>query len=96
MKNPRSYVNVEVKKVNGIKCFHFIGLYKLSGGKGTLNFPFIEGLSVHVQIEAIMLSNNMCNNITRVVEYPNNNYQVIYNLPLKKFAKGEGAMPPSA
>ncbi|WP_233404106.1 hypothetical protein, partial [Escherichia coli] len=89
----RHSVAVTICRKNDIKSIHFSGIPKLSGHKGTLNFPYNENTSLFVQIENIMLVNGMCNNVTHVERLRHSQkeeiYSVIYNRrPLKnKFRK---------
>ncbi|EJL7720717.1 hypothetical protein ACNJ8R_004171 [Cronobacter sakazakii] len=84
----RNSVAVSVFTKHGIKALHFSGIPKLSGHKGTLNFPFDENASLFSQVEKIMLANNMCHNVTRVEPLRHNEtesvYSVTYNRRLLK------------
>lgn len=86
----RNSVAVSVFSKNGVKALHFSGIPKLSGHKGTLNFPFDENVSLFAQVEKIMLANGMCHNVTRVEPLRHNEtesvYSVTYNLRLLKSA----------
>ncbi|EJO8074875.1 hypothetical protein Q3R63_004672 [Salmonella enterica] len=90
MVEARNSVAVSVFSKNGIKALHFSGIPKLSGHKGTLNFPFDENASLFAQVEKIMLANNMCHNVTRVEPLRHNEaesvYSVTYNRRLLKSA----------
>ncbi|AYN25526.1 hypothetical protein D8682_00755 (plasmid) [Buttiauxella sp. 3AFRM03] len=86
----RNSVAVSVFSKNGVKALYFSGIPKLSGHKGTLNFPYDETASLFVQVEKIMQANNMCHNVTRVEPMRQNEtesvYSVTYNRPLLKSA----------
>ena len=90
MVEARNCVAVSVFSKDGIKTLHFSGIPKLSGHKGTLNFPFDENASLFVQVEKIMLANGMCHNVTRVEPLRHNEtesvYSVTYNRRLMKNA----------
>ncbi|WP_239663874.1 hypothetical protein, partial [Citrobacter freundii] len=90
MVEARNCVAVSVFSRNGVKALHFSGIPKLSGHKGTLNFPFDENASLFAQVEKIMLANNMCHNVTRVEPLRHNEtesvYSVTYNRRLLKSA----------
>lgn len=90
MVEARNCISVSVFSKNGIKALHFYGIPKLSGHRGTLNFPFDENASLFAQVEKIMLANNMCHNVTRVESLRHNEtesvYSVTYNRRLLKSA----------
>jgi len=85
MKNYRKTIYATVSEVNGVSQIHFHGIYKLSGGKNTLNFPIYKSMAIHVQVESIMLANKMCTNVTRVNQFSKSpaetELEITYNLP---------------
>ncbi|MCX8959343.1 hypothetical protein EHW64_18300 [Erwinia psidii] len=85
MKNYRKTITGTITEIKGTHQLHFNGLYKLSGGKNTLNFPVFQGIPLHNQIESIMLVNKMCTNVTRVCILRDINQvkdiEITYNLP---------------
>ncbi|HGG5280747.1 TPA: hypothetical protein ACJGX5_004867 [Salmonella enterica subsp. enterica serovar Senftenberg] len=80
MVETRNYVAVSVFSKNGVKALHFSGIPKLSGHKGTLNFPFDENASLFAQVEKIMLANGMCHNVTRVEPLRHNETESVYSV----------------
>lgn len=90
MVEARNSVAVSVFSKHGVRVLHFSGIPKLSGHKGTLNFPYDENASLFAQVEKIMLSNGMCHNVTRVEPLRQNEtesiYSVTYNRRLLKSA----------
>lgn len=85
MKNYRKTIYATVSESNGVTQIHFHGIYKLSGGKNTLNFPIYKPIGIHVQVESIMLANKMCTNVTRVHQISESKsgteLEITYNLP---------------
>ena len=80
MVEARNSVAVSVFSKNGVKALHFSGIPKLSGHKGTLNFPYDESESLFVQVEKIMLANGMCHNVTRVDPLRHNETESVYSV----------------
>ncbi len=91
MTDQRNTISVSINTSGNCHSLHFYGVPKLSGHKGTLNFPFDNSKPLFGQIEDIMIINNMCHNVTRVE--PLNGaedkemFTVVYNLPLSKNKK---------
>jgi len=85
MKNFRKTIYATISENNGVSMIHFHGVYKLSGGKNTLNFPIYKSMEIHVQVESIMLANKMCTNVTRVHQLNTCSFEteleITYNLP---------------
>lgn len=90
MVEARNCIAVSVFSKNGVKVLHFSGIPKLSGHKGTLNFPFDKNSSLFAQVEKIMLANGMCHNVTHVEPLRHSEtesvYSVTYNRRLLKSA----------
>lgn len=80
----RNCIAVSVLLKNGVKAIHFSGIPKLSGHKGTLNFPFDENASLFAQVEKIMLVNGMCHNVTRVVPLRHNEAESVYSVTFNR------------
>ncbi|ECS1245326.1 hypothetical protein KX831_004262 [Salmonella enterica] len=80
MVETRNCVAVSVFSKNGVKALHFSGIPKLSGHKGTLNFPFDENASLFAQVEKIMLANGMCHNVTRIEPLRHNETESVYSV----------------
>lgn len=89
----RTHTRVEVFTHNGIKQLHFSHINKISGQRGTLNFPFQTDKSLFDQVEAIMLVNNICHNVTSVEKWKEYDgvevFEVKFNRPLRKSAKNK-------
>lgn len=91
MSEVRNTVKISIFVKDGIQCLHFFGIPKLSGHKGTLNFPRNLNTSLFQQVEEIMVTNGMAHNVTSVVPFVTleclDMYSVTYNRRQLKHTK---------
>ena len=82
-KDYRASVTIIVCPVRGNTAIHFCAIHSLQGSDCELWWPVVAGTSLHEAVEAIMVTNGIAINVTRVdkvrMQGRSTDYQVTYN-----------------